>query len=388
MRRGGRDGFSISCGECNALKRRTMRLSLFEKVILANVLMLLIEAAAGFWVTSHNLETHHYLIDTAFIVLATLISLCVSWLLLRASFRPLFGLLATVRAVSAGKTNARADISSSDEQVAALARAMNAMLDRLEAARREQALLILQAQEEERRRLALELHDETGQNLTALLVHAEILKQRLQNLSGIAPEARQELENDLHTLAKLTQHTLDDVRVLSQQLRPRILDDLGLHAALRWLAEDARQRFHLNIDLVINGEEQPPHLPTTHETTLFRVAQESLTNVARHAGATQAMITLTYDQHTLRLSISDDGRGFDIGQPSKGLGLLGMRERAALLGGTLTITSEQDQGTTVEVTLHPSARSLPIHRGGEGGSGRDKSGPYAPPTQEELSYAG
>lgn len=352
------------------MKRRKMRLSLFEKVILANVLMLLIEAAAGLWVTSHNLESQHYLIDTAFIVLATLLSLCVSWLLLRASFRPLFGLLATVRAVSAGKTGARADVASSDEQIAELARAMNTMLDRLEASRREQALLILQAQEEERRRLALELHDETGQNLTALLVHAEILKQHLQNLSDITPEARHDLENDLHTLAKLTQHTLDDVRVLSQQLRPRILDDLGLYAALHWLAEDARHRFHLNVKLVVEGEEQALrslHLPSTYETTVFRVAQESLTNVARHARANQAIVTLARDQHALHLSISDDGCGFDTNQPSKGLGLLGMRERVALLGGALAITSQQDQGTTVAVTLHlPTQREQP----------------------EELSYAG
>jgi len=349
------------------LKWRKMRLSLFEKVILANVLMLLIEAAAGLWVTSHNLESHHYLIDTAFIVLATLLSLCVSWLLLRASFRPLFGLLATVRAVSAGETEARADIASSDEQIAELARAMNTMLDRLEASRREQALLILQAQEEERRRLALELHDETGQNLTALLVHTEILKQRLQNLSDISPLARQELENDLHTLAKLTQHTLDDVHVLSQQLRPRILDDLGLNAALHWLAEDARQRFHLTVKLVVDGDELALRLPTTYDIALFRVAQESLTNVARHAKANQATITLTHDQHAIRLSISDDGRGFDTSQPSRGLGLIGMRERAALQGGALAITSQQAQGTTVEVTLPLCA-------------------PMA--QQEELSHAG
>jgi len=352
------------------LNWRKMRLSLFEKVVLANILMLLIEAAAGLWVTSHNLESHHYLIDTAFIVLATLLSLCVSWLLLRASFRPLFGLLATVRTVSAGKTDARADVASSDEHIAELARAMNTMLDRLEAARREQALLILQAQEEERRRLALELHDETGQNLTALLVHAEILNQRLQNLPDISLEARQGLENDLHMLAKLTQHTLDDVRVLSQQLRPRILDDLGLYAALHWLAEDARQRFHLDVGLVVDGEEQALrslHLPTTYETTLFRVAQESLTNVARHARANQATVTLARDQHALHLSIYDDGHGFDTSQPGKGLGLIGMRERAALLGGALAITSQQDQGTTVEVTL-----PLPTHI----------------EQQEELNYAG
>ncbi len=160
--------------------QQTWRLSLFEKVILANSLILIGEALAGLWVTSHNIESHHYFIDTSFIVLATLIGLVVNIFLLRASFRPLFTLLATMRAVSKGKTNERVTGIAPGSEIGELAQTFNTMLDSLESARREQSLLIVQAQEEERRHLALELHDESSQNLTALLVHIEVLKQMLQ----------------------------------------------------------------------------------------------------------------------------------------------------------------------------------------------------------------
>src|SRR2546430_3270506 len=107
-------------------------LSLFEKVILVNTVMLLGEALAGLWVTSHNLEAHHYLIDTSFIVLATLITLLTNIALLRVSFRPLFGLLSTMRAISAGDTHARALVTTSDSEIGELAQTFNNMLDRLE----------------------------------------------------------------------------------------------------------------------------------------------------------------------------------------------------------------------------------------------------------------
>src|SRR5437763_10529110 len=129
-----------------------LKLSLFEKVILANSLMLICVALVGLWVTSHNLEAHHYLIDTSFIVSATLLGLLVNVTLIRASFRPLFGLMHTIRKVSAGDTHTRAQVTSmEDTEIGELAQAFNSMLDRLEQARRDQAMLILQAQEEERR---------------------------------------------------------------------------------------------------------------------------------------------------------------------------------------------------------------------------------------------
>jgi two-component system sensor histidine kinase UhpB len=329
-------------------------LSLFEKVILVNTVMLLGEAVAGLWVTSHNLEVHHYLIDTGFIVLATLITLLTNIILLRVSFRPLFGLLSTMREVSTGATQARAQITTTDSEIGALAQSFNNMLDRLEALRREQTMLILQAQEDERRRLALELHDETGQNLTALLIHAEVLNQGIQMLpeTALPVDTRQHLETGLTQLTQLTQHTLENIRVLAQQLRPSVLDDLGLLAAFRWLVEDSRQHLHLTIDLSVEGIAEAKHLfPPAYETALFRIAQESLTNIARHAHTQHASIKLKRDNSQIYLHIHDDGCGYTPKQQHTGSGQIGMRERATQLKGTLTIQSQPGQGTTIQVTL-------------------------------------
>jgi two-component system sensor histidine kinase UhpB len=340
---------------CKAQRKR-WRLSLFEKVILANSLMLIGEALVGLWVTSHILEAHHYLIDTSFIVAATLLTLAINVILLRASFRPLFNLLSTIRAISAGKTQARANVTISDSEIAELAQAFNRMLDQLQAARREQAMLILQAQEEERRRLSLELHDESSQTLTALLIHVEILNQSLQALptAAIAEDAREQLRAGLNNLTRLSQDTLENIRTLAQQLRPGVLDDLGLHAAFRWLAEDSRQRLQLPVELHLENVEfilKEADCSALYETTLFRIAQESLTNVARHAHAQHISISLTHQQRHICLQISDDGCGFDSSQQHAGLGIAGMRERAALLDGTITVQSLPGQGTTVEVIL-------------------------------------
>ena len=332
------------------------RLSLFEKVILANALMLVGEALAGLWVTSHSLESHHYLIDTAFIVGATVLSLCISILLLRASFRPLFGLLSTIRTISGGQTQVRAASLPGDTEIGELAQAFNRMLDRLEDMRREQAMLIVQAQEDERRRVALELHDESSQNLTALLVHTEILQQSLQVLpaASLTPEAREQIRAGLQQQARLAQHTLESIRRLALQLRPSVLDDLGLLAALRWLAEDCRERLGISVDFqqeACSTLEAGKSYPPLYETTLFRVAQESLTNVARHTRATHVSIKLAQDEKRIYLSIKDNGQGYEGSQRRTGLGINGMRERVSMLKGTLSLHSEPGKGTTVEVVL-------------------------------------
>ena len=338
------------------MKRKHLQLSLFEKVILGNSILLVSEALAGLWVTSHSLETHHYLIDTSFIVVATLLILLTNTLLLRASFRPLFTLLTTIREISKGKTDARAKLVASDSEVGELAQAFNTMLDKLEVARREQTMLIIQAQEEEQRRIALELHDEAGQNLTALLIHTELLHQRMQAFptTAISEQAQKQLASGLTQVNTLTQQTLEGIRVLAQQLRPSVLDDLGLAAAFRWLAEESRQRLHLTVDLTIQGLEGThdiKYLPSAYEIALFRIAQESLTNIARHAHAQRVSLSLIQQSQTIVVCIADDGDGYDTEQTKTGLGIFGMHERATFLGGKLTITSQIGQGTTVEATL-------------------------------------
>lgn len=344
---------SVSVREGLRKLTRGRRLSLFEKVICINALVLVGEAIVGVWVTSHLLERYHYLIDTGFIVLATVISVLVNILLLRASFRPLFSLLQTIRLVSAGKTEARAPDLPTDTEIGELAQGFNSMLDRLESMRRVHALLIWQAQEEERRRVALELHDESSQNLTALLVHIEILQQTFQGLpaTSINPTVQAQLATGLEQLALLAQQTLESIRSLALQLRPSVLDDLGLYAALRWLAEDCRQRLRVDIDLLLPPPEKQTTYPQMYETTLFRVAQEGLTNATRHGRASKVTLTLDQDEKSIRLRVHDDGQGYEIGKQRSGLGIVGMRERVTLLGGKLDLLSAPGQGTTISATL-------------------------------------
>ena len=320
------------------------RLSLFEKVILANSMILIGEALAGLWVTSHNLEAHHYLIDISFIVLATVLGLLTNVLILRASFRPLFSLLHTIREVSSGKVNARATMTVSDSEISELAQAFNTMLDRLETAHKEQAMLILQAQEEERRRIALELHDESSQNLTALLIHTEILSQSLP-AAGMTKEAHEQLHSSLNQLEQLTQRTLEDIRTLAQQLRPGVLDDLGLLAAFRWLAEDSRQRLHLDVTLRLNDIEGDEHNEDDNHTSplpasMRRHCFASPRNVSPtwHVTPTPGTCgSLSQDTQAIFLQVRDDGCGYAPSQDHEGLGVFGMRERATLLGGRIEI---------------------------------------------------
>ena len=342
--------------QIHATSLQRFQLSLFEKVILVNSLLIIGGALACLWVTSNNLESHHYLIDTSFIVLITVISLAINVLLMRASFRPLFSLLRTMRAVSTGQTDARASTTPFDSEMSELASTFNTMLDRLEAMRREQAVLILQAHEEERQRVALELHDESSQELTALLVHIEILSQALRAFPDTVTiqDVREHLHTGCASLTNLAQKTLESLRILALQLRPGVLDDLGLFAAFRWLAEDGRQRLKLAVDLQMDEEGYQSlrrHAPDICETVLFRIAQESLTNVARHAHTQQASISLRQERELIRLRIHDDGCGYDTSKSHTGLGILGMRQRAAAVGGTLTITSQPGHGTTIEALL-------------------------------------
>jgi two-component system sensor histidine kinase UhpB len=242
------------------------------------------------------------------------------------------------------------DVRAGDADTATLARAFNGMLDRLAEMRDEAAGLTLRAQEEERRRLALELHDETGQSLTALTLHAGAIGQTLAHEhSDAAMRARAQAER-LNTLA---QRTLVEVQAIARQLRPSLLDDLGVVAALSWLAEDAEERLGVSARVKIAGDElvSGARVPAEIETALYRIAQESLTNAARHGKARRIVIALRSSAQALRLTIADDGAGFTPGVESGGLGVRGMRERARLLGGTLRLRSAPGCGCIVRATI-------------------------------------
>ena len=206
------------------------------------------------------------------------------------------------------------------------------------------AARILSAQEAERVRVSRELHDDTGQALTLILV-------RLQLIENLTRDA--EVRRELAELRELVADTLDGVRRLAVQLGPSILEDLGLRSGLEWLADRVRDETGLRVDLDLRCDDE--HIPHTVAIAVFRVAQEALTNVMRHAHATRIDLRLDDADGALLLEVTDDGGGFDVDEararPTASVGLFGMAERVALVGGTLDIQSHKSAGTRVIVRV-------------------------------------
>ena len=200
---------------------------------------------------------------------------------------------------------------------------------------------VVEAQELERKRLARELHDETGQALASILL----------GLKPLETATSGETRESVLALRELVVTTLQDVRRLAVELRPSALDDLGLVPAIDRLARSFGES-GLQVDVLANiGGER---LPEAVETTLYRIVQEAVTNVAKHAEASRLSVTLTRKGSSVVVIVEDDGKGFDAAGPSDGLGLLGMRERLALVGGTLRIETAADSGTTIAAEVPAS----------------------------------
>ena len=201
--------------------------------------------------------------------------------------------------------------------------------------------------EEERTRISRELHDVLGQALTAMKMDVAWLQKKL------GPENTPLIERT-NGMSDLINQTIQSMRKIATELRPGILDDLGLGAALDWQAQEFQNRSGIRCTLMVSPEEIPAG--REHATAIFRIFQETLTNILRHANATSVEVALTGKEGTIRLEVHDNGRGMPAptGTPPRSLGILGMRERAQALGGTVNIESSPGAGTTVRVTV-PSA---------------------------------
>jgi two-component system sensor histidine kinase UhpB len=264
------------------------------------------------------------------------VAMVANLLLVRRAFTPLQRFTRLMRRIDPLTPGTRLDVGAAARDVRELADAFNAMLDRLETERRDSARRAVRAQEAERRRVARELHDELGQSLTGVLLQIDqaIRSPQVARLEEAREGARRSLE---------------DVRRIARDLRPDTLVELGLHSALRALAT----RFTSQTGVVVERhlDDDVPALGEETEVVLYRVAQEALTNVARHAGAQRVSVALARGDGGVALTVADDGRGLPPDLGEEGRGIIGMRERALLVHGRLTVEHATPRGTRVRLVI-------------------------------------
>ena len=324
------------------------RISLLWWVFLTNGAVLIV-AFLLLSVTPITISAPIALEQLALLLAGLAVMLALNLVLLRRVLAPLFTLTHVMSAVDPdqpGRTLAGARPYTTEGVT--LVAAFNAMLERLESARREATRVALAAQEGEKLRIGRELHDELGQELTAALLQAE-------RAADGNPELAQA---ELMRVAEAIRQSLDEVRRIARELRPEALDDLGLVNALIALCSrvDAQG---LRVKRQLQGK--LPEISSDVELVIYRIAQESLTNALRHARARTATVSLEADNKCITLSVADDGDGMPDGLPGDTAGISGMRERALLIGGRLAIESRAGEGTRVQLTV-PSGRGQPSRR--------------------------
>jgi signal transduction histidine kinase len=281
------------------------------------------------------------------LALGVLVATSLTWVLTR----PILELVRGTRDVSNGDFSVRVK-RWADDEIGDLAEAFNAMtaeLARTDEIRREREHLrrqllerVIATQEDERKHIARELHDSTSQNLTSLMVGIKTISATCQD-----PAMKSEAEK----LRNVAAQTLEEIHNISMRLRPRILDDIGLSAALEKLVSEWQARYKTPVDLLLQCG--PQRMPAEIETAIYRIVQEALTNIARHASAQSVSVLVEERNSHLLAVVEDDGQGFDSDGKTgdRQLGLVGMRERAELLDGKLTIESSPESGTSIYVEI-------------------------------------
>ena len=318
------------------MHRRLISLPLFWRVFGTNAAVLTL-AFLGLVFAPVTVSVPPAAIELIVLAAGLVCLLAINLALLRPAFRPLDELVETMRGHDPLSPGKRVTVEGGPA-IAALAQTFNEMLDRLESERRDSARQALLVQERERQRIARELHDEVGQTLTGVMLQVE----------GLAGKIPEELREQLDELRETAREGTEEVRRIARRLRPEALEDFGLQSALAALAtaigEQARLRIERRLD-------DGPPLSEEHELVIYRIAQEALTNVARHAEATEVQFRLQRTDRHVILTVRDDGRGLPTGVLRASHGIRGMRERAMLIGAQLTITRPPTGGTEVRLSI-------------------------------------
>ena len=335
------------------------RRDLLTQVLAVNLLLIVAAVVAAVLATNPRIDLGDEPQAALVLGFAVGLSVLVNILLLQRRFAPLERLVDEMERADLTRPGANLRVGArfaGPEEVQRLHRAFRLMLERLEAERRRASSAALTAQEEERARIARDLHDEVNQSLTGLLL-------RLEALRANAPW---ELADELNETKALANQAMQELLTLARQLRPAALDDLGLKAALAGVVDEIDRR--AGIGATLEAEGSFTDLPTDVQLVVYRVAQEALSNAAQHSKAETVRVRLVRAGSSVELTVGDDGRGFTFEQASRGLGLGGMRERALLVDGDVRIESRPQVGTRVRLRV-------PID-GGDGAS--DHSAATAP----------
>ncbi|HEY7814271.1 MAG TPA: sensor histidine kinase [Nakamurella sp.] len=317
--------------------------SLYRRLLLFNAAVVVVGALV-LMLSPVTVSDPVLLTEVAVLAIGGAVMVAVNAILVRATLRPRDRLSALMERVDLLRPGERLSMPA-DRDVAQVIGRFNEMLDRLEQERGVSSAHALAAQEGERQRIARELHDEIGQSLTAALV----------GLKRTADRAPADLRDELHAVQETIRGCLDEVRMVARRLRPGVLEDLGLRSAVAALANDFTTATRLPVDVAVDP--RLPALDANTELVLYRIAQEGLTNVARHADAGRVEVTLVGGPDAVELTITDNGRGID--PVEEGAGIRGMRERAIMVAATLSIGPAPGAGTRLRLVIPTDRAASP-----------------------------
>ena len=336
-----------------SLRQRFIRLTIYKQIVIGNSIIIFSGAILGTLLTRHltGIAADVWLI-VLFATIGTAFTIMINGWVIKSALQPLAQLSRMVDRMQLDKSELEDyRFKDTDPDISALATGLHSLVLQLEERNRQlQALSgrAIDAQEEERKRIARSLHDDTGQALSMLIINLE----RLENNHL---KDKNDLKSSLASLRELATKTLEELRKTIYGLRPTVLDDLGLVPAIRWYARSNLEEAGIRVEVIAPDESFS--LSSELKTTLFRIAQEAINNIIKHSEARSVQITLIQKEDTICLQIDDDGHGFNVTQASEEAytlqhwGLVGIRERAELLEGEVTVVSIPEKGTQLKVTM-------------------------------------
>lgn len=337
----------------SGLRQRFNRLPIFNRLLIGNSAVIVVGAVGGTLLTHYVAGMHFeagFWLIALFVTLGVFFSLLVNYWIVKTALRPLHDLREVVDRVQAGRASVPVSLTSdADPDLSRLAAAINSMLDRVEGRTLQLRALserAINAQEEERQRIARGLHDGIGQDLSMLIIS-------LERMGSAVPADAPDLQSQLAVARQSATRTLEELREVVYGLRPTMLDDLGLGPAIRWYARSNLEEAGIRVKF--DGFDETVRLTPELETTLFRIAQEAINNIINHADAKSVLIRLNREDGYINLHVEDNGRGFDVAKIKgqalrlRRFGLMGIQERVELVGGEVTLDSAPGRGTCLHV---------------------------------------